>query len=173
VLLGASHLLPTSTRDRALAALEGLTESKDPRIASLAEAQIWRAQAAAASPERVSRWRERLENVPGALRAGPTLIVGKALARHEQFEAAALLLMRVPILYPSEATVASEALWQAGQALERAARGADARIVYRELAEDYPKSRFAADAENRLLEMESKPKPSREPQREPKRGRQP
>lgn len=156
VLLGASHLLGGESRQAALDRLETLTDDKNPRIARLAEAQTWLAKSATAEIDRVNEWSARLAEIPPTLRAGPCLVVGKALARLQRHEEAAVMLLRVPILHPQETSLAAESLWQAGQSLERLDRPADAANLYNELLADFPQAAFATEAADRLRAMKKK-----------------
>ena len=54
VLLGASHLLTTNRRTAALQQLRNLSQSDRPRVAWLAQAQIWRTETAGSSPQHVA-----------------------------------------------------------------------------------------------------------------------
>jgi tetratricopeptide (TPR) repeat protein len=150
VLLGASHLLSTADRPAALDQLNRLAASAEPRIALLAQAQIWRATFVTATPQQVSTWLERMDRIPEPLRAGPYLTVGRALAHHQRFEDAATVLLRVPILYSHERTLAAEALWSAGNALEKFGQKDEAQRLYQELSTNYPESRRALEMKGRI-----------------------
>ena len=132
VLMGASHLLSTAQGPAALAKLEQLTADKDVRIAALAEAQIWRGTFVTATPEQVALWQQRVERLPESLRAGPYLVLGRALLYGKMPDEAALALLRVPILFPAEPALAAEALTLAAQALEQAGHTDGAARVRRE-----------------------------------------
>lgn len=132
VLLGASHLLSTAQGPEALEKLRLLGGEKDSRIALLAEAQAWRTTLVTSTPEAALAWRQRVELLPEALRAGPYLVLGRALAYHKRYEDAALALLRVPILYPGEEALSAEALALAAQALERAGDADDAQRLRHE-----------------------------------------
>ncbi|HEY5313687.1 MAG TPA: tetratricopeptide repeat protein [Pirellulales bacterium] len=150
VLLGASWLLIGAGQQQALARLEGVATSPDPSIAALAEAQTWRVRFAAADGGELAAWRDKLERFPAGIRAGPDLILGRALLFHRQTEPGTMALMRVPILFPDERTLAAEALWLAAEALRAGHQPREAATLYRELATEYPDARWAADARNRL-----------------------
>jgi hypothetical protein len=150
VLLGASWLLTGAGQQRALTRLEGLTTSPDPSIAALAEAQTWRVRFAAADRSELGIWRDKLERFPSSLRAGPYLVLGRALLFHRQIEPGTMALMRVPILFPDERTLAAEALWLAAEAMRADQQPSEAAGLYRELATEYPDARWATEARNRL-----------------------
>lgn len=149
-LLGASHLLKTSREQTALGRLERLAADSDKRIASLAEAQIWRGTFATATPEKVLAWNDRIERFPEPLLAGPYLVLGRALAYRKQPELAAMALMHVPIEFPEERTLAAEALVSAGGALEQLGQKDDAGRLYREVVTNYPETRTVTDAKAKL-----------------------
>jgi tetratricopeptide (TPR) repeat protein len=152
-LLGSSHLLTTSHRAIALAKLEALSQNSDPRIAWLAEAQTWRAAGTAARKER-SAWRKRLEASPEALRAGPYYVFGLASVVDKPDEAA-LALLKIPILYPRERSLAAAALLTAGGCLERLERPAQAATLYREVVAGAGSLSEADEAQRRLQSLAS------------------
>jgi hypothetical protein len=112
-------------------------------VAELAAAQLWRTQIVSATPEQVDRWRQSVRKFPPTVRAGPYYVIGRALARQGRHEQAALALMRVPILYSGERTLAAESLWGAAGQLKRLGATAESARLYRELAADYPESPLA------------------------------
>jgi TolA-binding protein len=116
----------------------------------LAEAQTWRVRFAAADRGELGIWRDKLERFPSSLRAGPYLFLGRALLFHRQIEPATMALMRVPILFPDERTLAAEALWLAAEAMRADQQPSEAAGLYRELATEYPNARWATEARNRL-----------------------
>jgi tetratricopeptide (TPR) repeat protein len=150
-LLGASHLLSTGHRAIALARLESLRANSDPRIAWLAEAQTWRAAGAAARKERAG-WRQRLEASPQALCAGPYYVFGLACVVDKPDEAA-LALLKIPILYPRERSLAAAALLTAGGCLERLERPAQAATLYREVVAGAGSLSEADEAQRRLQSL--------------------
>ncbi|MBN2022000.1 MAG: hypothetical protein JW809_04335 [Pirellulales bacterium] len=148
-LLGASHLLGVD-RPAALARLKRLAVEADGPVARLAQCQIWRTEIVAADAAKTAVWQTAIETVDPPLRAGPYFVLGQALGRRREWEAAALALLRVPIQYPDCRDLAAEALWDAGRALEKAQRPIDAARLYRELVERYPEANQAAEARERL-----------------------
>lgn len=155
-LWGSAVLLSTPARADGIARLRELTLDGEPRIALLAEAQLWRTSTVTADPAAVEAWEKKLDKLPLELAAGPTFIVGRAWGQRNLYERAALLLMRVPILHPEQHDLAAEALWSGGQMLESLERNADASDLYRELRRDYPTATFAAQAGERSKELEAK-----------------
>lgn len=149
-LLAASHLMSTSGRNTALATLNELARSPDPRIAALAQAQIWRAEAHRAPRAESDRWEKLIEQMPATLQGGPYFVLGQALATQGRHDEAALAMLRVPILFPRDRTLAASALVLAGESLERAGQADEARRLYQEVIDTYPASRWQAEAQQRL-----------------------
>jgi tetratricopeptide (TPR) repeat protein len=159
-LLGASYLLSTPARADAVRRLRELTLDGDPRIALSAEAQLWRADAVTADASKIAGWERTIEKIPEPLRAGPYLTVGRTWSLRKEPERAALALLRVPILYgDAEPRLAAEALWTAGQALERLTQPEQAARLYRELLRDFPQAVVAGPAQERLKELAAQTKP--------------
>jgi tetratricopeptide (TPR) repeat protein len=154
VLLGASHLLPTSAGPNALARLKQLTATNDPRVAQLALAQTWRTVTVNADVEQLKTWSRLVDQMQEPLRAGPYYVLGLGFAQHQQYEQAALAWMRLPLLYPQHRQLAMRSLQDAGQALERLGRPRQAATLYAELLQTYPNTREATDARDRLEEMQ-------------------
>lgn len=149
-LLGASHLLTTARRQDALEQLELLTREKDARLAILATAQYWRASVASADADRVAGWQRRVTDVPETLRAGPWWVIGRAWARLEDVERAALAMLHVPVLYPQERALSADALLSAAQLLDAAGQPAAAMRLNQELISRYPGDRLSAQLSERL-----------------------
>ncbi|MBI2826439.1 MAG: hypothetical protein HYX69_17315 [Planctomycetia bacterium] len=154
VLMGAGHLLSTGNRAAIVGRLEKLGGDSDPRVASLAHALVWNATFTSASPQRLQSWGEQVEKFPDALRAGPYFVLGRALAHHKRPVDAAVALLRVPILYPEDRSLAAGALLGAGRALEDADQSADAAQVYGELLADYAQTQPAVEARERLSNLD-------------------
>lgn len=157
VLIGASLLVSSPARERALAKLGELTQHADRRIAWLAQGQLWRATAATASPEQLANWDASLDKIPASLGAGPTYVVGAEWARRKQSDKAALRLMQLPILYPRERQLAARALATTGQALERDGKPEEAVGLYREIVSNFADVKDAvAEAQGRLAALEAR-----------------
>jgi tetratricopeptide (TPR) repeat protein len=148
-LIGASWLLPTY-RTRSHDALRGLLSAEDPRVAFLAEAQLWRSQSAAATPGDVARWQDRLERMPREIQAGPTCLVAQVLARLSRTDEAALAFLRVPILHPLHRDLASHSLLEAARQLEKMNDPEGAARLYREVVDAYPRTVAAGEAQRVL-----------------------
>lgn len=158
VLLGASHLLTSSSRPGALERLKRLTTASDRRIALMALAQTWRTEVATATDEQIDAWGRLIEQMPQPLAAGPYFVLGRARAQHQQWEQAALAQLRVAILYPRQRGLAARSLMDAGRSLERLDRAEQALRLYRELIRGYPEqTRTVAEAQGRLEEIAKHP----------------
>jgi len=127
-----------------------LAQDQDPRIAGLAKAQTWRQSLAGVSDAQIASWRQTIERLPEELRAGPSYVLGRALAQRGEHETAALTLLRVPILYPRETELAAAALLEAGRALERLEQREEAAGLYREVLGEWPNDSAATEAAARL-----------------------
>lgn len=149
-LLGASHALQTSRRDQALAVLRELQQTDDPRVATLATAQRWRAETVTATPEDVARWEAQLRQAPEAVQAGGWLVIGDALTRLGEHDRAVLAYLRVPVLYAQQRQLAARALLEAARVLLRSGERDEAARIARELAADYADLPPAKEVQNLL-----------------------
>ncbi|MHB8898973.1 MAG: tetratricopeptide repeat protein [Thermoguttaceae bacterium] len=150
VLIGASYLLQTEHGSLALAKLQDLGRSSDATVASLAGAQAWRVTLTSADRSQVEAWEKTVEAMPAPLRAGPYYVVGQGWARNEQWEKAALVLVRIAVLYPEHRELASRSLLDAAMALGKLGRQDEASRLYAELVRDYPESPLVTEAQSRL-----------------------
>lgn len=144
-LIAASHLLGTPHRAQAIERLRDLRFDGDTRIAALARAQLWRTQAAI-TPNTLAEWEKSLADIPENLRAGPYFVLATGFSRQLQPEAAALSYLKVPVLFPRERRLAARALLEAAQESTRLGRSEDARLLQRELMQQYPDSPEASEA---------------------------
>ena len=137
-LLGASQLLTTGERSRAMATLRRLAVGPDRRVAQLAMAQTWRATLTTADDEQLDAIEQTIRRMPEPLAAGPYFVLGRAYLQRQQWEKAALALLRVPILYPQQRPLAAQSLADAGRAMEQLGQTDEAVRLYRELIREYP-----------------------------------
>ena len=152
-LLGASYLMSGAQRGAALAALDQLAQHDDPRIAALAIAQRWRAEAFQATAAETAAWMQVIEQMPEPLRGGAYFVLGQTLARQRRHDEAALALLRVPILFDRDRELAAAALVLAGQSLEQASQPDEARRLYQEAIDAYGDSRWRSEARARLEQL--------------------
>ena len=150
VLLGASHLLSSASRPVALRRLSELAAGSDRRIAQLALAQTWRAEAVTAAAEQIDAWGRVIDQMPESLAAGPYFVLGRARLHRQQWEPAALALLRVAILYPQQRDLAARSLLEAGRSLQMLDRSEQALRLYRELIRKYPDTPAVAEAQSRM-----------------------
>ena len=153
MLLGASHLMSTASRPKALDRLNRLATDPDGRIALLALAQTWRAAVVTADDRQLADWQATIERMPDSLRAGPYYVLGLARAQRQQWDGAALAWLRIPILYPAHRLLAARSLMDAGRALEKLGRFEQAARLYDEVVNRYSKTPSEAAARARLEEM--------------------
>jgi tetratricopeptide (TPR) repeat protein len=148
-LIGASHLVATARRPLAVERLRSLAHDSDPRVAWLAQAQLWRIEAVRAGQSDLDLWSQAIDASDESLRAGPYFVLGSALAAHDP-DGAAMALLQLPLLYPRHRRLAAAALLLAGGCLEKAGRPRQAVGLYRELVEGHKDAAEATDAKRRL-----------------------
>ena len=146
-LLGASYLLSTAKQMDAAEVLRRLTAVPDARIATLAEAQLWRTRVATADAAEVARWQAAIEQMPVELQAGPYFVVGEALRRLGRQDEAALALLRVPVHAPEKSGLAARALLAAAESLRDAGHPDEALRLAREILRDHAETPSAKTAE--------------------------
>jgi tetratricopeptide (TPR) repeat protein len=149
-LIGASYLLSSLERQQALERLARLALDKDARIASLAEAQAWRASIATAKADQLAHWERRVESFPDASRAGAYWVLGRALAQHGEAQRALLAYLHVPIVYPQARPLAADALRAAAALLEKQGDTSAASRLRHELVDVYPETAAAAEVKSTL-----------------------
>lgn len=136
-LVGASWLFSSPYNDEALILFKQLEQHSDRSIALLAAAQLWRSKTPLAKPEDVTYWDQAVTELPKELRAGPLYIVSLMKRRLDMEEEAVLTMMRIPILYPSQHHLASEAVHAAVKELMDMAQYDEALNLCKELAANY------------------------------------
>lgn len=132
-------------------ALTELARDPDSRIAALAVAQQWRT-IPNPSREQLLQWEAQLEQMPSALRAGPTYLVGNAWVAHDR-QRAALHLMRLPVLFGEQFELAARSLSIAGDQLLKLEQVESARIVLQELVDRHGGTPEADAAEQTLQNL--------------------
>ena len=157
LLLGASWLLSVAPQAAAEQSLQRLLTDRDPRVAMLAQAQLWRTRLATVTPDEIAGWEGWLMRLPGDLRAGPYYLIGQAWSAKGSADKAALAFLRAPILYGTDRRLAAAALLSAGRELERIGQVQEAATLYGEVVRDYAAAPAAIEARGRLEEMTSSP----------------
>ncbi len=155
VLLGASWLLSTAQRTAAVQSLQRLLTDRDPRVAMLAQTQLWRTRNATATIEEIQGWEAWLTRLPRDLRSGPYCVIGQAWSTKGCPAKSALAYLRVPILYGTDRRLAAAALLAAGRELEKIGQRQEAVTLYGEAVRDCPAAPAAAEARTRLDELAS------------------
>lgn len=156
-LLGASWLATSPQRVAARQMLETLTANKDPRVALLATAQLWRFAAPTAIGTDVERWEQILPKIPIPLRAGPYYLIGRGWAARKKPEQSVLALLRVPIDYPDEGRLAAAALVDAAREVLTLGQREQAAGLYREVIERHAETLAAVEAKQALEAMRKSP----------------
>lgn len=169
-LLGASWLLSSPQRAAAVATLRKLASHTDPRIAHLADAQLWRANIATVGRPELDAWKPQIERMPANLRAGPYLILAKGLTAQEGRElkpdattrqAAAWNYLRAPLLFPERHALAAQGLEGAAAELVKLEQLDDATRLYDELAQGYADTQWGENAATQLKILSKTKRPSR------------
>ena len=128
-----------------------------PDFENLAEAELWRGRSLRALGNRRAA-RQALERTiaadRGELAAQARLELGGVFLDEGQVDAALSEYLKVAVLYAHPPSVA-QALWMAGQCLERQGDPKGARDRYAELLERHPGSGEAGAAARRLKELDS------------------
>lgn len=144
-------------RERWKECTDALTElvKRAPEFANLAEAELWRGRARAATGDARGA-RAAFDRVlaldKGLLSADAHLEIGRLLFEAQDEEGALSEFLKVAVLYAGDEQVC-EALVLAGQVLEAQGKPEDAAKQYREAREKHPKARYAAEAARRLAEL--------------------
>jgi tetratricopeptide (TPR) repeat protein len=149
-LLGASWLLSSAQRAKAISVLQRLAAESPTPVVWLAETQLWRTKVVTARSDELPGWQKLINSLPDSLRAGPYFVLGRALAQQKDHEQAALAFMRIPILFEQDRDLAAEALLHAGEQLERTNQIQQARKVYEELVSRYKGHELVPIAQERL-----------------------
>lgn len=152
-LLGASWLLPTGHRAAASGALEKLTSTAPPRVALLAETQLWRTKIVTAREGDLANWKQQLERLSWESRATAWFILGDGLSRIKQHDDAALAYLHTPLEYPSCRWLAADALLAAGKELQAGEHTRQAARLYREVVADHAGHPAATEAGARLTAL--------------------
>ena len=144
-LIGASWLIGSPDRDKAIATLEELSQDIEPRIKSLAIAQLWRTRTRI-TDKQTAVWKSLVDNMPRELRAGPYFTLAEAQFRAGLVDPAILNLMRVRILYPEQQTLSAAALFRAATMLNNQGKSREAQTLLNELVTAYPQTLWAIQA---------------------------
>lgn len=144
-LIGASWLLAGSKRNMAIKKLEELSRDIDPRIRSMAIAQLWRTRANVSSKQ-TEVWEGLVEKMPRQFRAGPLFVLANAQSKCQKTDLALINLMRIPILYPQQRSLGAAALYRCGSLLHNKGQAKQSKAILNELVTKYPETIWAQQA---------------------------
>jgi TolA-binding protein len=164
-LLGASVLLfDAAYAEITRSELLRLSGSSDPRVAALAEAQLWRLRVMAAdvTEDELAGWEREIETLPRELRAGPYFVLGRACSQRSEYDRAAAAFLWLTAVYSANEPLTAQATVEAGRSLMRLGRLAEARGLFEEVARDFPGTAAAAEAGSFLNQQPLSPDPRRD-----------
>ena len=156
-LLGSSLLLSSRKSQQAERVLNALAETATEPINSLAQAQWLRLRLPQATEQNIHACEQTIKQLPLSLQGGPYYILGRLYLAKGENRKAAVAAMRVPILYNGNPNLAAEALLTAGKAASQAGLIEDAKEIYSELINTYPKTTAAVDAQQRKSALNEVP----------------
>jgi hypothetical protein len=143
-LLGANWLLSSPDRDLAKQELTKLVTDPDSRIRPLARAILLTDQLehepARISSETLLQFKRDVAGLPASIRMGPQYVLATAYEKAELWSQAALAYLYVPFVSGGPPEIQADALLRGAVCTEKAGFQSDARIIFSELAERFPKS---------------------------------
>jgi tetratricopeptide (TPR) repeat protein len=149
-LLGASHLLPGALRGEATKVLGTLARSEDPRVALLAQAQLWRTEVATVGLSQVAKWEETLRKASAPAGGGPWLVVGEAYRQRGEHDRAMLAWLHPAIDFPDDVPSAARGLALAAGVAKATGQQEEERKLLRQLVKEYPGTPPAVAARSML-----------------------
>lgn len=160
-LIASSWLLSGSQKGVAIKNLEKLARIKPQneiqrRVVQWATMQLWRTRIDQSTKEDADSWKAEIQNLLIEDRVGPIIILGTLLSRLEQYDAAAIELMKIPILYPDRYLESAFALDLAADALTQNGKSKEAQLVLQELTNDYTTTTRARNRQNRAAGNQKK-----------------
>jgi TolA-binding protein len=159
-LLGASVLLlDPAYAEITRSELHRLSDAADPRVAALAEAQLWRLRVTATDVtiDELDGWERTIEALPRELRAGPYFVLGRACYQSSEYDRAAAAFLWLTTVYSENEPLTAQATVEAGRSLIRLGRTAEARVLFEEAARDFPGTAAAAEAGSFLIQQPLSP----------------
>jgi tetratricopeptide (TPR) repeat protein len=148
-LLGASLLMDDARLgDSAAQELQALQRGSDDRVRLLAQAQSWRLKIRALeiSDLELNRWESRIQELPAALRSGPSYVLGRGWAMRREHDRAATAFLWPALMDDSDARLAARAGVEAAESLKRLGQPDDARRLLDEVATRFPDTEFGEAA---------------------------
>ncbi|MDO4551561.1 MAG: hypothetical protein Q4C96_09975 [Planctomycetia bacterium] len=151
-LLYGSYMLSSAERQKAIQVLKAVSRGKDIRLATLAEAQLWRVTEPGELSEKITEWTKVLERIPVCMRGGPTFIMGRAWLQMDNKDMAVLEFLKVGTVYHQVDPFSADSFINAARILEREGQKEEARTVYRDILLKFPDTRAVLEAEKWLAE---------------------
>ena len=155
-LVGASWLFSSPYNDDAIVLFKQLEQHSDKSIALLASAQLWRSKTPLAKPEDVRFWDQAITELPKELRAGPLHVVALMKRRLDMHEEAVLTWMKIPVLYPAQHHLASEAVYASVRELMNLAQYDEALALCKELEMNYKETTAGTQAARLESDIQSR-----------------
>ncbi len=146
-LVGASWLFSSPYNNDAIILFKQLEQHSDKSIALLASAQLWRSKTPLAKVADVKKLDQAITQLPKELRAGPLHVVAQMKRRLDMHEEAVLTWMQIPIIYPAQYHLASEATYASVGELITMAQYDEALTLCKELATHYGDTTAGTQAE--------------------------
>jgi TolA-binding protein len=155
-LIGASILLnvPTEEKD-AEQILRDLSRSIDDNVRMLATWQMRRSRIRLneIGGSDITSWESRIPRLKPTLRSGPYFLLGQAHLLRKQYELAAGVFLKLPIVYDSNHPITARACLEAARALQTIGQRQQAIWVYQEVVDRYGLSRQSIAARVSLKEL--------------------
>ena len=155
-LMGASTLLLDARRgETARREMDRLARSPNRLVNSLARAQLWRIRLVAAdlTQNELKNWREKIDRMPEAIRAGPMYLAGRAAALQNDSQQAAADWLWLPLVYSHDEPLAGRACLDAADALAQLGRRQEALTLYQEVVTRFGFTPSAQEARQRVSEL--------------------
>jgi len=141
-LVGASWMLAGPKREQAVKLLERLSRDIDPRVQSIAIAQLWRSRTNV-NAKQTEVWQGLIEKMPRDFRAGPFYVLANAQANCQKIDESLINLMRITILYPEQRTLSAAALYRSAGLLQNKGQKQKANSILNELVTQHPETIWA------------------------------
>lgn len=160
-LIASSWLLSGPQKTVAIKKLEKLASIEaqneiQRRVVHWATMQLWRTRIDQSTKEDLDSWKAEIQKLLNEDRVGPIIVLGKLLTRLEQYDAAAIELMKIPIRYPDRYLECASALDLAVEALTRNGKSKEAQLVLQELTNRYTTTTRARNRQNRAVGNQKK-----------------
>lgn len=115
------------------------------RINELAEAQLWRLclHGDGTRLPLLQHWRDVVQQMPADSRGGPAYVLGQLQAKAHQYDDAALSLLWMPLMQPTDPALAAASLAKAIDNLIKAGRSQEAETMQLDLVQRFPQTSAA------------------------------